>query len=322
MTTRIIAAIGALIFINCAATAQRMSREQYVEKYKNCAIEEMNKHGIPASITIAQGILESDCGNSYLATYANNHFGIKCHSDWKGERAYHDDDKNDECFRKYDNVQQSFDDHSLFLTTKSRYKSLFSLKRTDYKAWAHGLKAAGYATDPNYAKRLIDIIEALGLNKLDSQTAVATPQPTPAPANTQTAAQPQAEKTITIRRDASFTINPFHEHKVEFNNGVRYVTLNADDTFEAIAVEFHLMVSELLHYNDLQPGADIKSLKHLYIRAKRNRAHPDCAEHTVRKGDTAWSIAHKYGIKLKKLRRYNRLPAGAEPTVGDTLRLR
>lgn len=163
--------IAAFLYINiimCANVfAQNLTREQYIEKYKGTAIRQMNQYGIPASIILAQGCLESGNGNSRLAVKANNHFGIKCHN-WTGKRIYHDDDKRGECFRKYNSADDSFKDHSEFLRNGKRYQSLFDLKRTDYKAWAHGLKAAGYATNPKYATLLIDIIEKYSLYKYDS----------------------------------------------------------------------------------------------------------------------------------------------------------
>ena len=149
-------------------SAQDMSRSQYIEKYKDEAIYQMSKYKIPASITLAQGILESANGNSELAKKSNNHFGIKCHSNWDGDKVYHDDDKNDECFRKYNKVRDSFEDHSEFLL-KDRYADLFNYSITDYKAWSKGLKKAGYATDPKYAKRLIKIIEENELHRFDEE---------------------------------------------------------------------------------------------------------------------------------------------------------
>ena len=141
--------------------------EAYIKKYKGVAIREMKKHGIPASITLAQGILESGSGKSYLAKEANNHFGIKCHEDWKGKRIYHDDDEKNECFRSYKDPDESFRDHSEFLTTRSRYAFLFEESPTDYKAWAKGLKKAGYATNRKYPQLLIDLIEKYELHKYD-----------------------------------------------------------------------------------------------------------------------------------------------------------
>jgi nucleoid-associated protein YgaU len=313
--------------------AQRMGRQQYIAKYHKWAVDEMNKTGIPASITLAQGILESDCGNSRLALEANNHFGIKCHSDWSGDKMYHDDDKPQECFRVYPSAAESFADHSLFLTSKSRYASLFELDRTDYVGWAKGLRKAGYATDPKYADLLIAIIEQECLYDYDrgaAGTAKKTTYKRPAikgESGTASASASEgkgksAARKVSVRKDVTFEINPLHEHEVRYNNGVRYIELVGGDTFESIAKEFHLMVSELYKYNDLAPGADIGQMKYLYIRSKRNRAHPDCSTHTVRKGDTLWSVAHKYGIKLKKLQRFNRLLPDAKLGEGTTLNLR
>ena len=162
-----------VLCVGLQASAQNLTRQQYIEKYKDEAVKQMRKHKIPASITLAQGCLESNNGNSELARKANNHFGIKCHNGWKGKGYTHDDDKKDECFRKYDSAEDSFTDHSYFLISGSRYNSLFDLKITDYKAWAHGLKAAGYATNPKYAQMLIDIIEEYQLYKYDTPQAYA-----------------------------------------------------------------------------------------------------------------------------------------------------
>ena len=166
--------IAVFVFLlNIGANAQNLTRLQYINKYKDVAIRQMHKHKIPASIILAQACLESDNGNSSLARKANNHFGIKCHNGWKGKKYRHDDDARKECFRRYDNAMDSFTDHSYFLTSGSRYNSLFDLKITDYKAWAHGLKAAGYATNPKYAKLLIDIIEEYKLYRYDTDEAYA-----------------------------------------------------------------------------------------------------------------------------------------------------
>ena len=141
----------------------------YVAKFKNVAMDNMRTYGIPASIVLAQGILESGAGRGDLAVNANNHFGIKCHEDWTGETIKHDDDAAQECFRKYDNVSESFKDHSLFLTTRGRYSNLFTLPKGDYKGWARGLRTAGYATDPKYPNKLISYIERYKLNQYDDQ---------------------------------------------------------------------------------------------------------------------------------------------------------
>lgn len=159
-----------LLFVN-PAIAQEITREQYINTYKDIAIRQMKLYGIPASIILAQGCLESGNGNSRLAVKGNNHFGIKCHNTWKGRRIYHNDDEKGECFRRYTQAEDSFKDHSEFLRNGKRYQSLFDLSKTDYKAWAHGLKAAGYATNPKYAQLLIDIIERDQLYRYDTNTA-------------------------------------------------------------------------------------------------------------------------------------------------------
>ena len=169
MRTRNFTAILILLILSSIQLdAQKLTREQYIKKYKDIAIKQMHRHKIPASIILAQGCLESNDGNSSLAKKANNHFGIKCHDGWKGKKIKQDDDKRNECFRKYDSAVDSYTDHSYFLTSRPRYNSLFDLPITDYKGWAHGLKAAGYATNPKYAKLLIDIIEEYQLYKYDT----------------------------------------------------------------------------------------------------------------------------------------------------------
>jgi flagellum-specific peptidoglycan hydrolase FlgJ len=140
---------------------------QYIKKYAPIAVSEMHKYKVPASITLAQGILESGNGRSQLASKSNNHFGIKCHTGWKGAKVYHDDDEKGECFRKYKYVESSYEDHSQFLSGRRRYASLFALRKTDYKGWSKGLKKAGYATDKNYPKKLIKIIETYELYEFD-----------------------------------------------------------------------------------------------------------------------------------------------------------
>ncbi len=317
-----------LIFavLQTATMAQKLTRQGYVNLYKQWAITEMNRVGIPASITLAQGILESECGNSKLAVEGNNHFGIKCHSDWTGETIYHDDDRNQECFRKYTSAYDSFKDHSDFIQQKSRYSSLFKLDKTDYKSWAYGLKAAGYATDPQYAQKLITIIEEMGLEAYDSAEGTLTAEDandyTYDITNGNVVKNNTQKAMLKVKRNVLYSINPLHEHTVEYNNGVKYIAVMGGDTFLSIAKEFHLLVSELLAYNDLDATADITQIKYLYIRSKKNRAHPDCITHTVKNGETAWSIAHKYGIKLRKLRKFNHLPEGDVVTEGEVLNLR
>lgn len=318
--------IFSIILSTLTSMAQkRITQEEYISQYKTWAVAEMKKSGIPASITLAQGILESDCGNSMLAVNGNNHFGIKCH-DWTGETIFHDDDKNQECFRKYNSASESFSDHTYFLVSKSRYQILFTLKPTDYKAWAIGLKNAGYATDPNYATRLIDIIERLELYQYDSDT---KEKESDSPVEiTKVEEKPQqeitpAKKTPTIRNHSlNFEIDPLGKHKTAYNNGVRYIELRAGDTAERIAVEFHILVSDLWKYNDMTGDEKLSSIKYLYLGTKRNRAHRDCPTHVVKSGETLWSISQKYGIKLNRLARRNNIDTTENLKTGTIISLR
>ncbi len=318
--------------IFCSAHAQRMTRQQYVAKYHGWAVAEMNRTGIPASITLAQGILESDCGNSDLAVEANNHFGIKCHSDWTGKTMHKDDDKSNECFRSYENAYDSFRDHSDFLTSKSRYSSLFNLEATDYKSWAHGLKKCGYATERTYAERLIAIIEDENLSVYDTGDYTDSSEDSEAvdsgtdnsssnSSNSSNGSKGNSRRT-TPKVKSVFSIDPLPVHEVKYNNGVQYVEVTSSDSFENVASEFHMQVWEIYKYNDLSRGADISKLTYLYLRPKKNRAHPDCKSHEVKKGETIWDISQAYGIKLSKLEKRNGLLHGSEPEEGTILRLR
>lgn len=330
------------IMMSASANAQRMGRQEYVAKYKAWAIAEMNRTGIPASITLAQGILESDCGNSDLAVEANNHFGIKCHSDWTGKTMHKDDDRNNECFRSYDNAYDSFKDHSDFLTSKSRYSQLFELDKTDYKGWAKGLKKCGYATERTYAERLISIIEEEGLDVYDSgdyksdettdemgslsNDANSTDNQGATPTKQQGGKHSGGKSSDKLRHSpkvkAAFAIDPLPTHEVKYNNGVRYVEIGQSDTFQNIASEFHMMLWEIYKYNDLSQDAEIPKLQYLYLRPKRNRSHPDCKTHEVKHGETLWDIAHAYGVKLSKLEKRNGLLHGENPDEGAIIYLR
>jgi flagellum-specific peptidoglycan hydrolase FlgJ len=195
--------------------------EDYIRDFAAVAMEEMRLYNIPASITLAQGILESGGGKGDLTMRANNHFGIKCH-DWKGARAYHDDDARGECFRKYKDPKYSFRDHSLFLKDRRRYSSLFNLKKDDYKGWAYGLKKAGYATDPRYPVKLISIIERYQLQRFDDE----------------------------VLGNGSREGNPSKETKVDYTS-IRY-TVKKGDTLYSISQRYNLTVEELKSINKLK----------------------------------------------------------------------
>ncbi|WP_075590880.1 glucosaminidase domain-containing protein [Labilibacter marinus] len=299
---------GGMLF---AKGGSGLSRDMYIEKYHELAIKEMNRVGIPASITLAQGMLESGNGNSTLAQKSNNHFGIKCHNDWKGKRVYHDDDKKGECFRKYKNPYQSYIDHSDFLTGKQRYASLFDLKLTDYKGWAKGLKKAGYATDPKYAHRLIDIIEANNLDRFDKGGKYK-----------KSSSKSKSNSVAKNSGNDNFTINAFGAHKIQHNNGVKYVKVQEGDSFDNISREYGLKSWELFSYNDMEENADISEFKYVYVQPKRNKAHRKHSSHRIKTGESLHYVSQKYGVKINRLYRYNNLKEGDKVKEGQAIQLR
>jgi len=312
----VLSLIITLSFISVVSKATgNLTYEQYIKKYKDLAIKEMKRTGIPASITMAQALLESNAGNSTLSRKSNNHFGIKCHSSWKGKKVYYDDDRRHECFRKYKNVYDSYIDHSNFLTGKGRYAKLFNLKTTDYKGWAHGLKKAGYATDPRYAHRLIKIIEQYKLYQLDKKMSKKELQ------KYEEEREKQASSSGSSTTD-DFVIDPYKSHEIKFNNNVKYIDIKPGDTFKSISEEFDLRDWELFHYNDIPENADIRDFKHIYIEPKRRKAHRGNEYHTVKQGETLQRISHKYGIKMKSLLKYNGLQKGQKVKPGTKLNLR
>lgn len=279
---------------------RKISREEYIETYKDEAVREMLRTGIPASITMAQAILESGDGNSPLARYANNHFGIKCHSDWTGKTFYVDDDKPNECFRKYHSVLDSYKDHSDFLKNKSRYAALFELKITDYEGWAKGLKKAGYATNPKYPELLISLIEKHSLYELDRLGKVPPKK--------------HKKETPTIEMEAPKRLVKIH------NNNIKYTIVKSGDSFFKIANEFDMALWQILKYNDLNKSDIIHPGDVIYLQPKRNKAKEEF--HTVKKGETMREISQEHGIKLKKLYKKNNMIQGTSPQVGQKLSLR
>lgn len=270
--------------------------EAYIEKYKDVAIREMKLYGIPASITLAQGILESGGGNSYLATKANNHFGIKCHEDWGGKRVYHDDDKKNECFRSYKDPDESFRDHSLFLKNRSRYAFLFEESPTDYKAWAKGLKKAGYATNNKYPQLLIDLIERYELHQYDLEGFNAKPH--------------GEEKELPVSLINIST------------NKVKYVEVEEGETLESISLKTQVRIKKILEYNDLEWDAEIAQGERLYLQPKRKKAAREFKFHKVESGEDMHSISQKFGVRLERLYEMNSMKVGEQPKVGSTLFLR
>lgn len=271
---------------------------EYIDKYSGIAVSEMQKSNIPASITLAQGILESGAGQSALARNSNNHFGIKCGSSWTGRSVKHDDDARDECFRAYSHPKESYEDHSRFLTNGARYAFLFKLKITDYRGWANGLKKAGYATDPSYANRLITIIEDYELYKYDQKGY----KPSAAKAK-QTEAAPVG-------------------HQVYLANDMAYIVARYGDTFKSLAKETGISWRKLVKYNDLHREYTLMTGDVVYLCKKNKKAPAQYTVHIVRSGDSMHSISQMYGIRLKELYKMNRLDPDYVPEVGQRLRLR
>ncbi|MCB9171223.1 MAG: glucosaminidase domain-containing protein [Flavobacteriales bacterium] len=299
------------------AFGQRMTAEEYIAQWQEVAVRKMHEHGIPASITLAQGLLESGNGNSELARKGNNHFGIKCTPDWGGGKIYHDDDRRHECFRKYRDAADSFEDHSKFLM-KPRYAALFELKTTDYKGWAHGLHKAGYATDPRYPQKLIELIERYQLDKFDEGGRPAARRDPPQEEHRNNAhADPSRG-----REDGAMTVTIGGTRPIERYDGrIKFVRARAGDTFRSLADEFGMMPGPLARYNDLPKNGAIAEGMVVFLQPKRSRAH-DADTHVVREGESLWSISQAHGMKLDKLAEYNGLRTDAPVRPGTTLWLR
>ena len=295
--------------------AQRITPDEYIKTWRDVAISEMNRSGIPASITLAQGLLESSNGNSRLAVAANNHFGIKCHN-WEGEEMFHDDDKKGECFRKYRNAGESFIDHTDFLMTRSRYAFLFDYNPTDYKNWAKGLQKAGYATDPKYPQKLIDLIERYQLNQFDKGVAVVQ----------ETASQRRVYATTvsTTATSAWDDFASFHldRHPVRENNRTSYITAKEGDTYASLSNELDMMPWQLPRYNEAKITDELHEGQFIYLQPKRRKAERGKERHTVREGETMYFISQIYAIRLTQLYQLNRMEEGTQPQTGDVLNLR
>lgn len=282
----------------------KITRQQYIEQWKDVAIEQMQIHGIPASIKLAQGILESADGNSMLARKANNHFGIKCHG-WSGPGVYKDDDKKNECFRKYRNAQESFNDHSEFLK-KTRYAFLFEYKTTDYKSWAHGLKKAGYATNPKYPQLLIRIIEENELYRYDSEQKNKRREVV--------AHNPKKESGEAV---IDYTIG---YREMITDNNVKFVFAKGGDSYEQIARNLGLRTWQLVKYNDAESAYQLQDGERVYVKPKRNKATAKI--HVVQEGQTLRQISQLHAIKMKRLMKYNAINENTPLQSGQKIKLR
>lgn len=309
-----------LAVIALMAPAGRSPQEKYIEKYASLAVSEMKRSGVPASITLAQGMLESSNGSSTLATKGNNHFGVKCHKDWKGKKMYYDDDAPNECFRMYPSVEQSYQDHSDFLRYQNRYKSLFDLDQTDYKGWAKGLKAAGYATDPGYANKLIRLIEEYDLGRFDSGIVVEMESPL------------EMERPKTVEEAAAAMGKVKYEEAVRFSldrqvyvqNGVPFIYSIPGETYASIAEVNGLFLKELLKYNDLSYNATLEPGTVVYLQLKKKYAEKGVDKLIVGPGEdlTLRDVCQKYAVRMSSIRKLNKFPAGYVPEEGETILLR
>ena len=282
-----------------AQNKQNADFVKYINNYKAIAIKQMREYRIPASIILAQGLLESGAGNSELARRSNNHFGIKCGSSWKGKTVKHDDDRRNECFRVYKSVEDSYKDHSVFLQ-KPRYQSLFKLDPLDYKSWARGLKACGYATSPVYANRLIDIIETYELYMLD-------------------------EDRHGLTRRPKYEDVKFYIHVIESNNNTMCIRAKEGDTWKSLSKEFSLSQRKLLKYNDAIETVAILPGDIIYLEKKQKKASKVYKKnpwHKVRAGESMYSISQLYGIRLKNLYKLNFRSVDDVVREGDLLKLR
>lgn len=324
-----------LVITLCASEVLAQSRqtsEEYINKYKHIAIDHMERYGIPASITLAQGILESDSGNSNLARRSNNHFGIKCKSDWKGERVFHNDDAPNECFRKYDSVEESYEDHAEFLDQSPRYDSLFAYSSSDYHSWARGLKAAGYATAPDYAQRLTRIIENNKLYLFDKDNGEELYESHMRAERGGVDDEFARQSSVDMPEAIEARIDPdnyrvpertYNGYSVYAINGVHYIVARDGDSFTRIARTFTLSPRTLRKYNEINPKslADPIAGERIYIEQKRAMWLGEGNSHRIKAGETLVSVAQEYGIRAKRLARMNRKKSGATLTEGEILKL-
>ena len=275
--------------------------QQYIDQYKDIAIEQMQRYKIPASITLAQGLFESGAGKSELTLRGNNHFGIKCNG-WTGRKTYHDDDRSNECFRAYDSAYDSYEDHSRFLASNTRYRSLFNLSITDYKGWAKGLKAAGYATNPQYAHKLIEIIQLYKLYQYDNAKGY--------------------DKFMSQRTKDHQVQGALHVIRI-FNKNY-YLVARAGDTFKTIGEEVGISYRKIAKYNERDKRDRLEDGEIIWLKKKQKKAPRDYKGrlHYVRAGESMYIIAQKYGIRLKNLYKMNHLSPDHQIQVGEGLRLR
>ena len=325
MKKTVLILLCALVGVVSVVANERQTREEYVEKYKAIAIAHMERYGIPASITMAQGILESDSGNSYLSRTSNNHFGIKCKKSWTGKKVYHDDDAKGECFRAYPSVEASYQDHADFLDQSPRYDSLFVYASDDYRSWARGLKACGYATAPDYAQRLVKIIESMKLYLLDKENGnkIYSAAKTAVENAEQWWESNIATSDEQINPNAfRVTVNSHKGYGVYRSNHTFYVVAKEGDTFESVGDIFDISPKMLRKFNDVAKDAKLLKGDIVYIERKKTQWLGNVMQHKVLRDENLYSLSQSYGIRLKSLKKLNRMREGEDVKKGDIIRLK
>ena len=344
--------VGLLVSLGVGAQKWNQTYQNYIDKYKDLAISQMQRYGIPASITLAQGVYESGAGTSMLATTANNHFGIKCHG-WTGRSVEKNDGTNETCWRAYDSVSESYEDHSKFLAGNSRYASLFDYSSTDYKSWAKGLKACGYATSSDYPNKLIAIIELYNLSQYDSPVSASyTPVANAgtssssksstssskhsSAATSKKASSGKSSKSASKRSDykqnrqvayrkskSAVKVAPGQEHKIYHYNDNFYVYARKGDTFASIGEEMGVSAYNLARYNEIDQEYQLRAGDIVYLCRKQKRSIEAYKgkRHIITPGQSMWSISQLYGIRLASLYDINGLPLDYGAKAGDSLRL-
>ncbi|MFI3331287.1 MAG: glucosaminidase domain-containing protein [Rikenellaceae bacterium] len=322
MKKSFLALIFTVLLQNFAAAQVQSEVAEYILKYQDLVLESAEKYGIPASVKMAQAILESGNGTSRLAKEANNHFGIKCKSDWKGKTISHDDDAKGECFRKYNSAKASFVDHSEFLDEQPRYQFLFKLKATDYKGWAKGLKQAGYATSPTYTERLIEIIERYELYTLDTDKKTSENVLLAVKNRDNILTEQAREQVEKIDTDNYMvSLRSRGTYSVYANNGSEFILADSGDDMQSLALKLKISSKRLTKYNDLKPDAKISAGDKIYISSKSKRSLNGKMIHSVTDSDNLWSLSQKYGIRLKNLSKMNKLSPESKLHQGQQIRL-
>lgn len=344
-------------FITASSFGQNQKVVEYIQSFRELAMKEMQRTGVPAAITLAQGILESQSGESVLAKKSNNHFGIKCKTEWTGEKVYHDDDARGECFRKYNSAEQSYIDHSDFLKTRAHYAFLFTLDPTDFEGWAKGLKKAGYATSPTYAQRLIDVIQRYNLQEYtllalernkeqpkemfasaneenkevkepQAMAEVAVDMATSESKEVVTAITPTVAIETSVNTNTEIAVVPLYKSsdypQSTFTiNAVRVIFAKEGTSLLALANNFKISYKKLLEFNDMDEAKTTDILGYdqlIFLGKKGKKGSKDL--HIVDANETLEIIAQKEGVQLESLLSYNRIPKGRQPKVGEKIYLK